>query len=261
MDNSITVITLTRKRIALLKRTITSIQKQTYRKQITHMIVVDDCLATAVFLKKASSNLPPTLLWQLLPRSTEEQSGSQRVAKLRNYAVQFATTPWISFLDDDNEFEPDHLRSLVECATHTGCQAVHSQRSIYWPDGTPYLEPRFPWSRNVEEGKRLYAELCTEGIFQPGSNVMRDKVFPRDYLRPPFSVDTGEWLFTRDLLLQYPFSTEEYTQHDWDGLPGRLPSEDDKLLWILVEKGVPIASTENPTLKYYLGGYSNQLSL
>jgi hypothetical protein len=68
-------------------------------------------------------------------------------------------------------------------------------------------------------------------------------------------VDTSEWLFERELLLHVPFC-EVYDHRDWlDVVP-----EDNKLLTTLVELGIPIACTHMPSLRYYLGGYSNSFT-
>ncbi len=252
MYDSITVVTLTRKRTKLLKRAMASVQQQDYSGLIVHMVIVDDCTGAKAFLEKVR-DLPDTFIWHWMPRSPKEQSGLRRIAMLRNHAVQMAQTRWISFLDDDNEFEPTHLSSLVACAMRTGYQAVHSQRKLYWSDGTPYLESRLPWCRDRDKGKQLYTSLCAEGIMQSGSNVMRDKAIPWNDPKPVTNVvDTGDWLLERTLLLQYPFCIE-YTDEDWANLVG----EDDKLLQCLVKNKIPIACTELATLKYYLGGISN----
>jgi hypothetical protein len=66
------------------------------------------------------------------------------------------------------------------------------------------------------------------------------------------SVDTSEWLFTRELIRTIPFP-EVFTNEDWFNMTG----EDNKLLAALVAADIPIASTHMPTLSYTLGGYSN----
>ncbi len=215
------------------------------------MIVIDHCLKTRIFLEE-NRDLPNTM-WHWMPREHKEKSGPKRLAKLRNYAVQMAETArWISFLDNDNEFEPNHLSSLVACTIRTGCEAVHSQRKLFWSDGTPYLKQRWPWSRDEVKSRQIYRELCIKGVLRPGSNIEQDRCDPLEHPNPVRIVDTGEWLFERSLLIRYPFC-EEYTHEDWVSIT----TEDDKLLQCLVENRVPIASTKTPTLRYYLGGYSN----
>lgn len=249
--DSITVITLTRARPALLKRAIDAVRGQDYVGGIAHLAVIDDCPLTRDWLASAG-NLPENFRWLYLPRQNGEQSGPARVAKLRNYAVRETSTRWVSFLDDDNEFEPHHLSSLVACAAAGRVAAVHSYRKLLWADGTPYLEQRMPWRRDAEEGRRLYRELAARGVFQPGSNVVRDRADPLGHTNPVRMIDTGEWLLERQLLCSHSFPTE-YGLSDW----ANVTTEDDKLVEALVKSRVPIGRSGLATLKYYLGGYSN----
>ena len=251
MMDSVTVITLTRGRIEMLKRALHSVSSQDYPGQIKHLIIIDDCPITKTFFE-TSTGIEENFEWHLISREKTDKSGPAHVAKLRNYAVHAAATEWISFLDDDNEFESNHISSLVSCAKQKECKAVHSQMKIFWPDGTLYLDQRMPWCRDIEESKRYYVELCDKGVFQPGSNIVRDRADPLGYPDPARTVDAGEWLLARTLLLEYPFCTE-YNNIDWKNVT----TEDDKLLQTLIENRIPITSTEQPTLRYYLGGYSN----
>lgn len=255
MVESVAVVTLTRDRPDLLKRAIKSVQQQDFPGSIEHIVIVDECFATRDFLE-STGNLPKNLVWHWVARKPCERSGPAREAKLRNYGVQVATARWVCFLDDDNEFEPNHIRSLVACTEQSRCRAVHSHMQIFWRDGTPYLESRMPWKRDPEESKRIYAKLRARGVFQPGSNIMRDRADPWDHPDPVRTVDTGEWLLERTLLLEYPFC-EYYSDADL----ADMTTADDKLLRTLVKHKVRIACSELATLKYYLGGYSNRHTL
>jgi glycosyltransferase involved in cell wall biosynthesis len=250
MTGNVTVITLTRGRLALLERAIASVQRQDYADQIEHRIIIDDCPVTLEAMRR--EEWPDNVTWRFFSRNPGQQSGPARVADLRNRAVQISTSEYVSFLDDDNEFEARHISSLVACMMRTGCSAVHSHMQVFWKDGRPYLEPRMPWFRDPEEGKRAYDELCAKGVVQFGSNVFRDRVDPCGYPDPVRTVDTGEWLFKRELLIKHPFCTD-YTIDDWKSIT----TEDDKLMDALVKNGISISCTGLPTLKYYLGGYSN----
>jgi hypothetical protein len=65
-------------------------------------------------------------------------------------------------------------------------------------------------------------------------------------------IDTSAWLLARNLLVETPFR-EDFSPADADSKRG----EDDKLLEDLLERRVRIVCSELPTLRYYLGGYSN----
>ncbi|MGH8903839.1 MAG: glycosyltransferase family 2 protein [Egibacteraceae bacterium] len=246
---AITVITVTRERPALLRRAIRSVLVQDYRGPTTHLVLVDGCPATISWLRSAR---PGPLSWMMVPRCPGQRSGPARLAKLRNLAVRLVKTRWMAFLDDDNEYEINHLSSLMACAQSSGSPAVHSQRTICWSDGQPYLEQRMPWKRDKQLGGLIYKDLCDKGVFTPGSNVVRDRADPKGHPGPARMVDTSEWLFRRRLLLEMPFS-ETYSLQDWmEVIP-----EDNKLLQRLVAEEIPIVGTGLPTLRYYLGGYSN----
>jgi len=253
MKEGITVITITRNRVQLLQRAIESVRLQDCDLPITHLILIDDCPKTLKYLKH-SKNLPKNLIWIYVKDAKEIKFVPSRLAYLRNHAVDYSNTRWISFLDDDNEFESNHLSSLLECTKETNSPAVHSIRRLFHRNGTPYLEPEWPWHRDKEKRREIYKKLCKRGVFVPGSNIEYDRCDPIGVPDPIRIVDTSEWLLKRSLVLKIRFPTN-FTHKDWIGLT----TEDDKFLEKLVKTGTPIVSTRLPTLKYYLGGYSNNL--
>lgn len=248
---AVTVITLTRRRPQLLQRAIASAAAQRCADAFVHMVLVDDCDETCRAL--AAADLPPHVRWRRVDRAPWEHSGPGRSSRLRNLGVRLAATPWIAFLDDDNRWTPDHLASLLQTARDSGARAVHSQMELRDADDEPYLEPRVPWCRDDDRARAEYEELCRLGVLQPGSCVSRDRADPRDHPDPARTVDTGEWLLARELLLEVPFD-DRFDADDEAAVTG----EDDKLLSALVERGERIVSSGRPTLLYTLGGYSNR---
>lgn len=257
------VVTMTRNRVGLLSRAIASVQQQDTAAVVHHLIVADDCPDTAAYLSACEGELPANVSWVNRPRSPQEayDLGSHRCAKLRNFATRTLNTDWVAFLDDDNEWERDHLGSLLACATAGKVQAVHSQRKLLYRDGSPYLEERYPWISDAARSADVFKRLTEKGVFTPGSCVMADRVTPgaRDYpaaeivdpgIDPIVMVDPNEWMLARELLLERPF-TEDFTPQLDIGL-----YEDGKFLLDLIQAGVPIAGSGKPTLRYYLGGFS-----
>ncbi|HXM51482.1 MAG TPA: glycosyltransferase, partial [Pyrinomonadaceae bacterium] len=186
-----------------------------------------------------------------------------RIARLLNVGVRIANSRWIAFLDDDNEFEPNHLSSLVDCALRNDCSAVHSFRGVYTAEGAPYLEPRFPWTLDPKEASRIYELLCSKGVWVRNSHILKDRAGPSGFTPfrnstilsshdPVFLVDTSVWLLERSLLLRFPVP-ETFSEEDL--LKNNAP--DDKFLELLLENKIPIVSSGLPTLRYYLGGVSN----
>lgn len=250
---AVTVVTITRTRPALLARALASAQTQSPPGGFEHLVVADDCEDTHALLR--GRELPGNVRWLLAGRGPGEVSGPGRSSRLRNMAVRISESPWIAFLDDDNEWEPDHLTSLLECARRTGHRAVHSQLRMFHPDGTPYLEQLDPWTADEDAARAEYARMRARGVVAPGTCVRRDRLDPLGAPDPVVSVDTGEWLLARELLLRMPFR-DDFDAADEAARTG----EDDKLAADLRRAREPVSCTGLPTLRYYLGGYSNNFA-
>lgn len=248
----ITVITITRGRVDLLARAIESVRRQDWEGgALDHLIIVDDCDATASWL---GENIQPgsSVTWKLTRRQAHEASGPARLARLRNHACSVAAGNWIAFLDDDNEFELHHIRTLVDCAIATGFPVVHSHRKLFHFDGSPFLENYWPWCRAEREARERYREYVAKGIMVEGSNIVREQTTACKGRHAAPHIDMNVWLLRRDIVLNFPMP-EQFTEEDW--LANM--TEDDKLLERLINAKVPIATTALPSVRYYLGGYSN----
>ncbi|MEV0389010.1 glycosyltransferase family A protein [Nonomuraea sp. NPDC050643] len=242
-----TVLTVTRGRPDLLRdRCLASVRRQTVH--VRHLVIVDDCPDTLATITK----LRPGAEVLYSPRSASDHSGPGRLARLRNLAVAQATTTRIAFLDDDNEWAPEHIDSLLSLARTTGFPAVHSQRIVMYPDGSPWTNETWPWSRDPVESRKKYAYALSCGVVTPGTPYLRDRADPHRREGSWRDVDLNTWLFERDLLLAHPFLEEYTSEHEGDFM-----GEDSVLLEELLDADVAIAGTEQATLKYYLGGWSN----
>lgn len=240
--DSITVIIVTRNRPTLLKRAIASVLMQTYQK-VDLLVLVDDSPETLTMLEQEYAN-NPKIKWLHAKRDEESESGPKRLAFLRNYAISQVVTEYFSFLDDDNEFYPCHLEKLLQFVKSTGCEAVHSYREVLYNNGEPYLEMFSPWGRNLAQRREKYLELVAGGVVTPGSNIWKDKF--------GVTVDMNVWLFETKLFEKISFPTN-YSAKDWDDV---IP-EDAKLMALMKNKGIVVDTNALPTVKYYLGGYSN----
>lgn len=222
--------------------------KQDHSDPVEHVIVIDDQPEVQKLLQ--STQLRPGTEIVYASRGPSDVDGPDRLARLRNLAVECAHNPLIAFLDDDNAWEPDHLGSLSATLARPGVDMAHTERQMLDDDGAPYVISEFPWSRNPaarQEIYRIYAEL---GIVTPGSNVFRDR------LQMPYScVDLGEWLLPRDFLTEHPFE-RTYSTEDWQ----EIVVEDAKLAEDIKTSGLAVESTRRPTLRYHLGGYSNNFT-
>ncbi|MFI8199444.1 glycosyltransferase family 2 protein [Streptomyces sp. NPDC085942] len=245
-EENVTVVTLTRYRPVEVQRAMRSVRAQTTTTPVHHLVLIDDNREIQSTLAEVAGDFPRCEI-QYVPREPHEASGPSRSSRLRNLGVRHASSTWIAFLDDDNEWDPDHLDSLLRCARKQGARAAFSDVSLLDKDGAPYREPRWPWARSTAEAEATYRDLVARGVCESGSNVIRHRM---DVLDVP--VDTSAWLLDRQLLLDVPFDDHFSAVDARD-----LVSEDDKLFYQLVERGEPVAATGRPTLHYYLGGYSN----
>ncbi|WP_433607144.1 glycosyltransferase family 2 protein [Dactylosporangium sp. CA-139114] len=271
-SDSIGVVTLTRHRHDLLRRAMASVYAQDYPGTIEHVVVIDDDPSSVPVVRDAPVRPGLRTVAHLVERSPRERDEPPhdrrlvypRIARLFNTGVRVSSADWIAFLDDDNEFEPDHLTSLRECAERTGAAAVHSGRAMFHADGSPYLDELWHTAFNDEEGRRLYELMCERGVRVRGTNIVLDRadpVAPGHYRPstvmgpddPVMTVDQSVWLLRREQLLRLPIP-ERFTDEDYDNNV----APDDKLLHELVNNGVAIVNTGRPSVRYYLGGVSNR---
>ncbi len=150
----ITVITITKNRPNLLERAIKTVKEQTYNN-IKHLIIIDDCPVTLKMLEEKYKN-DCNIIWEYHKREKDDKSGPNVLAKLRTNAIHKIGTGWFSFLDDDNEFYPEHIQKLYNFAIKNNCNAVHSYREVMYKDGTPYLKEEWPWGRTFEKKIEVY---------------------------------------------------------------------------------------------------------
>jgi dTDP-4-amino-4,6-dideoxygalactose transaminase len=167
-----------------------------------------------------------------------------RIAALRTMALTRVDADYCAFVDDDNSWAADHLRSLLELAGE-GHPAVHSWRSLTDHDGHPATVDTFPWLPPGPAAEARFAELVEIGVMAPGEPTVRDGV-------ERGQVDMGEWLFETQLLRQLFFEGPRTPREVEERL-----GEDDLLLRQLRRLGVPVACTEQASLRYRLGGMSN----
>ena len=261
----VTVVTVTRGRAEMLRRAMASVDRQDYDGVVEHLIVVDDDRQTLQSLVRWESRVQRPVTIEAQGAVPARREGARafvypHLARLLNVGISRASFPWVAFLDDDNEFEPDHVSSLVALAHETGARAVHSGRAFVWPDGTPYLERYLPSAATLEEGQRLYELLCRRGVWVRDTNIVLDRVDSgvgfdalnstvMDDGDPVFLVDQNLWLVQRDLLLDVPVP-EDFTPAEID----QNTCPDDKMLAALTAAGVEIHSTGRPTVRYTVGG-------
>lgn len=248
----LTTIVVTRGRVGLLARALRTLMAQ--ESVALHVIlVIDACPATMYY----AATVPPScgaiqsirVIYQ--PRSAGDHTGPRRVATLRTIGLAAVRTRWCSYLDDDNELQSTHYADLFTCVHQSPSPAAHSWRSLWERGGRPFLLANtHPWCRDTVRAVTLFEQYRRAGIYQIASNIVRDRVVPGR--RSESMVDMSEWVFETDFIREIGF-VDRYNSEDWQ----TSRAEDSKLLDEIVARHLPIPSSKSPTLRYYLGGYSN----
>ncbi|MFF7974927.1 glycosyltransferase [Streptomyces sp. NPDC007905] len=273
--DTIGVVTVTRGRPHLLRRAMDSVYRQDFDGLIEHVVVIDDDPGSVPAALGAPTRPGLRVTVQQVPRPAAERDeppGDKRriyprLSRLFNTGVRLSSADWTAFLDDDNEYEPHHLSSLLACARQHGVEVAHSGRTLWHADGSPYLDKAWHTVDDPAEAARIHQLMCDKGVRVPGTNILLDRADPRQpggafrtssVIQPqdPVSlVDQSVWLVRRELLLRLPIpETFTEAEHEANTAP------DDKLLRTLQDNGIPIVSTKLPTVRYYLGGVSNRIT-
>jgi len=120
----VSVVISTYNRHELLPRALKSIEKQTFRD--FEVIIVDDGSNPPVKVNKEDYNFPIRLF------RLRKNSGFH--AKPKNYAISRSRAKYICYLDDDDEFKPDHIQVLVEAIESGDYDFAYGKRD-YYKDG------------------------------------------------------------------------------------------------------------------------------
>lgn len=135
-----TVIIVTYNRASLIERALDSIAAQTLPP--AEIIVVDDASTddtAAVVARWAERNTVPVRF------IAAERNGGEGV--VRNIGMKAATTPFIAFLDSDDEFRPDAMERLIAPLVADPSLVVSFGDAFVLPEPAPGLPPRLVESR------------------------------------------------------------------------------------------------------------------
>lgn len=160
----ISIITSTYNRSALLRRAIESVRAQRGVED-WEMCIVGDCTPDDSEAVVASFRDPRLRFYNLPEKSPPRAHGA--IAK--NHGIfQMARAPYIAYLDDDDEYKPEYVQTmLAEATRHPECPLVycraeyrdkHTGRRIL---GNPFQSRVHRWSR---ERLMRYNFLVSNGV-------------------------------------------------------------------------------------------------
>jgi len=175
IEKSVVVITPT-VGSAKLADAVESVANQTY-KNLTHLLVVD---GAKEYLEQFNKNLVHqdkdnwNLEFMFLPYNT----GANGFNGQRIYASipHIVNADYVFFLDEDNWYDPNHVRTLVETIEKNNLDWAYSLRKVYTPDG-----------------KYIIDDNCESLGYWP-------IYFTHD--NPQYLIDTSAFAFTRKFIKQ-----------------------------------------------------------
>jgi len=245
----VSVITPTLTCSPALQRALDAVQHQDY-PNLEHVVIGDACTGPAqarldALARTGGNAVPVRVVNGPEPPPETATYRPARAAHARTSGVHEARGALLAFLDDDNEYEPDHVSAMVQAMEERPTlQAVHGWRQIFNADGSPYLAPSNPWENDPEQARRDYDNFVAGGDWLAGTNLLRDRLERN-------TVDSSCWLLRRALLDRVPFRLT-YTLAERAARLG----EDVAFCLDLQRHGVPVGGVPRHSVRYFLGGFS-----
>lgn len=179
----VSVVIRTCDRFGLLKRALNSVIKQSYDN--LEIIIVDDgtCKINAECLQQYQQHCPVKLVF---PESKGRSSAA-------NKGIRVATGSFICFLDDDDEYLPQHIRALVN-------------RSLT-ADGLVYSNALHSFERYVEATDQLECLSRRKVLYNE---------FDKEFLLFSNYIPLHTVLFPKHVFAEHRFDEDISLFEDWD---------------------------------------------
>ncbi len=189
-NTSVSVVITTRQRADLLPRALASVFAQLHQPH--EIIVVIDGVDEATHACLAALTDPR------LQVITLAHSSGACIA--RNTGVEAATSRWIAFLDDDDEWRPEKLQAQLKMAAR--CTAVYPVVSCRvlakTAGGSDFVWPK----RRRAAGEHISEYILARNTLTQGDGL----------------ITTSMILAPRELLLRIPFTPNLRRHQEWDWL-------------------------------------------
>lgn len=252
--NRIAIVTFTlANRLHLLVNCINSVKSQLGDLLITHYIWYKDD-EVKVYLDEHVQKQDNIVLVKY--SDPELKHTQQKMTVLRNMAIINIGEEYVGFLDDDNEYNSIHILSLLNAINEKGYSAAHSLRYLVYPDNTLYDGSFYPWHYDKKTTNDVYNWCIKNNILKLNSPIMFDRYVDEKNIFNVATIDMNEWLFKTSMIKAVKFN-ESFSEDEIK----RLVGEDGKILESIIKNNIRYGTTNLPTVKYRLGGFSNYFSL
>ena len=169
----VSVVISSYERPEMLSRALASVHRQTFAD--FEVVVVDDCSPSQAAYHAVFDEWGPKfdergiVLW---PYRLQFNSGYQCFPK--NRGIEQARGDYIAYLDDDNEWRPDHLQRLVEAIESDFSTDMVYSRLCYHNDTLPE-DKRKELPAGDAEGSPWKPELLSQRNYVDTSTILHSK--------------------------------------------------------------------------------------
>lgn len=243
MNPHIDCVTITHSRPTTLEQCIESVRIQVGVEK-RHIVVVDRNLE--LFLRLQDEAERRNLKIAFFP-SRRSSTDYDHLIDLRRFATNLTSGPLVAFLDDDDEWDSDHLQTLAsEIGSNAG---ILAGARVLMPDGRPaLLDEQCPWASSKLLARSQFEHFCSIGVYERGTNHSFPVIYGSEDALNIHLLSSAS-LFDGFTLRAYSFRHFTEAQHrggDIHDLCSRIISD-----------GAGIKCIRNVTMTYRLGGFSN----
>lgn len=149
MQPAVSIILPVFNRRHLVERALASVEQQTFTN--FELLIIDDGSSDGL----AELILP---LQESRPHWRYLRHRNRRLSATRNIGIHAALGEWVTFLDADDEYRPDHLRLRIEfLRAHPDVDLVHGGVELRGPEESHWVEDAF------HPGALIHLSQCTIG--------------------------------------------------------------------------------------------------
>lgn len=232
-----------------IDRAIASIQRQDY-PNLEIVVAGDACTGAAerrlhALPRERSGAVTVRVINAPSPPGDTATYRPARAAHARTVGTAVGRGGLLAFLDDDNEYEPEHLSDLADTLEHRPeLLGAYCWRQLLDTSGAPYRRYASPWEIDPVQARRDYNTLVAAGVWVEGTNLLRDRLDHN-------TVDSSCWMLRPELLMRVPFRLS-YTPAEREVRLG----EDVAFCMDLRRRRVPVGCVPMHSVRYHLGGFS-----